>query len=301
MNENLMLSLKHIQYSLSLCLFLLWSATAWAQPQNNDCANAIFLNDISDWCSDPAAFSNGGATDSGLSASCFPSGQDNNDVWFAFTAEATTVNISVTGAIGINAGGTLRSPQFALYEGSCGALDQVACASDAFNDNAIGAFASQLTVGATYYIQVSARDGNVGSFRLCVNNYNQTQDPSSDCGTAVVLCDKDPFTVDFVVGAGNNPNEIGNVSCNSFSCQIQEANSAWYKWTCEDPGTLTFTLTPLNSSDDLDFVLYELPNGVNNCSDRNDIRCMASGENVGAPFSEWAAFSMAWPSFCSTP
>ena len=273
------------------CLFIrasliaaLMSAAAGllAQPANNNCGNALFLDDVSSWCSASGAYTNVGATDSGINPSCFPN--NSLDVWFAFTAEATTVNITVIGDVNINAGGTLNNPQFSLYSGDCGNLTQVECANDPIGNNTIGAFASNLDIGSTYYIQVSGRLGQTGTFELCVNNFNQAQAPSGDCSTAVVLCDKDPFTVDFVVGEGNNPNEIFDEGC---GCGIVEDNSSWYKWTCEQSGPLTFTLTPLNPADDLDFVIFELPNGVNNCSEKIPLRCMASGENVGAPFTEW--------------
>ncbi|MCB0585772.1 MAG: gliding motility-associated C-terminal domain-containing protein [Phaeodactylibacter sp.] len=271
----------HSRMALSAVL-MLSAASMLAQPANDDCTNAIFLDDVSNWCSNAGAYTNVGATDSGINPSCFPN--NSLDVWFAFTAEATTVNITVTGAVSINAGGTLSNPQFSLYSGDCGNLTQVECANDAIGTNTIGAFASNLNIGSTYYIQVSGRLGQTGTFKLCVNNFNQAQAPSGDCSTAVVLCDKDPFTVDFVVGEGANPNEIFDEGC---GCGIVEDNSSWYKWTCEESGTLTFTLTPLNPADDLDFVIFELPNGVNDCSEKTPLRCMASGENVGSPLSEW--------------
>jgi len=261
---------------------MLPAAALLAQPANNNCSSAILLDDVNNWCSDAGAYTNVGATDSGINPSCFPA--NSLDVWFAFTAQATTVNINVTGNVSINAGGTIENPQFSLYSGDCGNLIQVECANDPFGNNTIGAFASNLDIGATYYIQVSGRLGNIGTFKLCVNNFNQAQAPSGDCGTAVVLCDKDPFTVDFVVGEGANPNEIFNEGC---GCDIVEDNSSWYKWTCEESGTLAFTLTPLNPADDLDFVIFELPNGVNNCSGKTPLRCMASGENIGDPFPVW--------------
>ena len=66
-----------------------------------------------------------------------------------------------------------------------------------------------------------------------------------------------------------------------------EISSVWYKWTCDMSGSLTFTLTPNQSSDDLDFAVFRLPGGINDCNNKELLRCMASGENVGAPFSEW--------------
>jgi len=158
------------------------------------------------------------------------------------------------------------------------------CISDAVGNNTVETFGGPLTVGQTYYLRVDARNENEGTFQLCLNNFNQIPEPSSDCRDGVVICDKSPFTVRSVLGAGSNTNEIS-----SSSCLQQEISSVWYKWTCDNPGTLTFTLTPSQASDDLDFAVYELPNGIDNCNGKNLIRCMASGENVGQPIANWQA------------
>ncbi len=266
---------------------LLLPARAWLQPANDDCENAIFLTDVSNWCSDFAEYNNTGATVSPVvSPSCFAASQENNDVWFAFVAEATDVNISVVGNTNINQGGSLDNPQFTLYSGGCGNLSEEACTNDSFGSGAAQSFAGPLIIGETYYIQVSGGFGNEGTFTLCVNNFNLVPAPSGDCNSGVVLCDKSPFTVPSVSGVGLDPNEIANTTC---GCPIVESSSTWYKWTCEDPGSLTFTLTPLNPSDDIDFVIYELPSGLDNCADKEELRCMASGENINADFSTWQA------------
>lgn len=278
----------------SLCLFLaplFFANTLLAQPANDDCIDAIELNDVSNWCSAKAAFSLTGATESQPgNPFCFPQSTNVHDIWFSFVAEATTVKITVIGNTTTNQtpGGSLENPQFALYSGTCpNGLVEEACASDAFGTNIAESFASPLIVGQTYYIRVDARDGNTGTFQLCVNNYNAVPEPGGDCNTGTILCDKSSFSVDFISGTGNNPNEIDNAGCNSITCDIQESSSVWYKWTCKDPGTLSFTLTPSNSTDDLDFLVYELPNGVDDCSDKIELRCMASGENVGEPLPQW--------------
>lgn len=262
------------------------------QPANDECINAIPIPNVVNWCSLSAAFTSVGSTPSAqVNPTCFPNTTPVNDVWFSFVAQANTVNISVSGSLPVNSGGTISNPQFALYSGACSNLTLLECASDAANDNIVQSFIGQLTIGETYYIRVSARFGFRGTFRLCINNYNEVPDPSGDCATAVILCDKSSFTVPKVVGVGNQNNEIGNVGCNGPSCIISESSSTWYKWTCRDAGTLTFVLTPLNPADDLDFVVYELPNGLDNCNNKNPIRCMASGENVGQPLSSWISCS----------
>lgn len=257
----------------------------WAQPANDNCADATVLNDVANYCSGNGEFTNVGASLDGPAnqADCFP--DEANDVWFQFTAVATTLQVAVIGNTAnpnIPAGGTLNDPQFLIYTGSCGALTEVQCASDAFGNNIVETFASPLTVGQTYYIRVDGRSGNTGTFELCVNNFNAVPDPSGDCPDGVILCDKSSFTVESLMGTGNQNNEI-----EAGSCIVSEFASAWYRWTCETSGTLTFTLNPTNPSDDLDFAVYELPGGIDDCANKVKLRCEAGGETVGAPFSEW--------------
>ncbi|MEN0004821.1 MAG: hypothetical protein AAF798_11780, partial [Bacteroidota bacterium] len=204
-----------LPYTLSI-LALLLSTLAMAQPANDECINATPLNNVSNWCSGAGAFNSTGATESAQeSPTCFPNTQANNDVWFSFQAIATDINISVVGNLTVNAGGTLNLPQLALYRGDCNNLDEIECTSDAFNNNAVQTFGGPLIVGNTYYIRVSARVGGTGTFELCVNNFNQVPEPSGDCMTGVILCDKSPFTVDFINGVGNVSGEIGNTGCSA--------------------------------------------------------------------------------------
>jgi gliding motility-associated-like protein len=97
------------------------------------------------------------------------------------------------------------------------------------------------------------------------------------------LCDKSPFVVQNVTGAGNNNLEMEDAQCfDNGAPGINESNSTWFVWTCAASGTLEFSLSPLNLPDDLDFVVYRLPNGIGNCDGKQLLRCMASGE--GPPY-----------------
>ena len=276
-------------YLLS-ALLLLGTNLAWAQPANDECVNAIELTDLNNWCSVQDAFTTINATVSPEdNPSCFPNNQNAFDVWFTFTAVATEISITVAGETDLNDGGTIQDPQFALYEGSCDLLgDPIACGSDNANADEITVIQSGLVIGETYFLRVSARFNQTGTFQLCLNNFSEVPAPDGDCATAVILCDKSTFTVGFLAGVGDTPNEIGDVSCNDASCPFDESSSTWYKWTCDESGPLAFVLTPQNPATDLDFVLYELPNGLDDCTGKQDLRCMASGENVGAPLEEWA-------------
>jgi len=279
----------HLRYSI-LLLLIVFAQISWAQPSNDDCIGAIELPLVTDYCSNSGEFSTVGATISGTNPMCFPNAVDVLDVWFSFIAVANTININVIGNVPNNSGGSMTGPQLAVYTGDCiNGLTEFGCFSDAFGNNFSETFLSGLTPGQTYYIQVSARNALTGTFQLCLSNFNSPPEPSGDCITGVILCDKSSFNVDFVLGGGTNINELVGASCLDGCGGAEETSSAWYKWTCDQPGSLTFALTPNNPNDDLDFILYELPNGIDNCNSKNEIRCMVSGANTGQPLANWIA------------
>lgn len=264
--------------------FLFLSSGLAAQPANDLCSNAIQLTDLDSWCSAKAAYTNSGATlDPFTQPTCFP--DITHDVWFSFVAQATDLAVTVIGNTSgqIPPGGTMQQPQFVIYSGDCvGGFTELQCASDGFGTGVAETFAGPLQVGETYYIRVDARNGGTGTFQLCINNFNAVPSPSGDCPTGPILCDKSSFTVGNLVGTGLLNNEI-----DPGICIGSEFASAWYRWTCKDPGTLTFTITPNNPTDDIDFAVFELPGGIDDCANKVKVRCEAAGENVGQPFSTW--------------
>ncbi len=266
-----------------LLILVSYSIFAKAQaPANDNCETAIELTDIKQFCSPQAAFTNEKSTPSGYgAATCFAN--NNNDVWFKFTPLASDINIIIDGKSGsvTSQGGTLTFPEAALYYGDCGGtLQQIACASDATGQNIISLYKGGLVIGATCYLRVQGRNGKLGTFRICTNNFNPPKVPGGDCSSsAAILCDQNAFVVQSVNGAGNDTKEANDATCfkNGTAGDV-ESNSTWFKWTCDKTGTLEFTLFPLKIDDDLDFVIYELPNGPKDCSSKTLIRCMASGD-----------------------
>ncbi|MDH3651643.1 MAG: hypothetical protein OEQ53_18310, partial [Saprospiraceae bacterium] len=257
-------------------LFL--SGTAYAQPMNDQCSGAIELTNLSNWCSSAGAYSNAGATISAEAPpSCFS--ETGDDVWFTFISESTNLNVRVLGdvvdiyGVTVFSKGTLQRPKLALYEGDCNNLSLVGCQEDDGNHIA-EIFSDQITPNVRYYLRISSSAALSGSFQLCVSSFNVIPDPNSDCPTGVVLCDKSSFFVGALSGVGQDDNEL-----DPNSCLGQEFGSAWYKWVAGSNGTLTFSITPNNPGDDLDFALFELPNGLNDCGDKILLRCMASGAN----------------------
>ncbi|NNK87266.1 MAG: T9SS type A sorting domain-containing protein [Flavobacteriaceae bacterium] len=123
-------------------------------PANDDCGTAQTIvqeTNISDASlATPTPGTIEGATDSGLAAEACNgfTGNANDDVWYAFEALTSDVNI------------TFECVDFdavvQLYSGTCGALTVVACADDTVTTAPIveEIIATGLTVGATYYVRI---------------------------------------------------------------------------------------------------------------------------------------------------
>jgi gliding motility-associated-like protein len=260
---------------VTLGLLPLWSQ----QPSNDECLFAIHLDNVDQYCSDGPEFNNiGGSPDPQPTNTCFLNFQ--NGVWFSFIPREPAVLIQVFS--GPRNGGTIENPQIVIFEG-CGQYLECSPGKDRDSDELTQ---TELIIGQLYYIMVESPAGQEGSFELCINDFVAPKPPESDCDSPVVLCDKSSFSIENLNSAGNNTSEV------TGSCIQQEFASSWYTWTCDESGTLTFELIPNNNAvgqetDDLDFAIYELPNGPNDCTGKQLVRCMASGANVGQPLSAW--------------
>lgn len=238
------------------------------------------------YCSEYGEFSNKEATTDPFFTNSCAGLKFQNGVWFSFIPKQTAVSIRVFGQ---GEGGTMVSPKIVLFE-DC--FTYLTCSPGKTNSND-ELIADQLILGKTYYVMVESSIGGEGSFKLCIKDFTPVPQPESDCKDAVVLCDKSPFVVQHLIGIGQDKDELPD-----YICLRQELASSWFKWTCDKAGTLTFTLTPNNNeeriTDDLDFAVFELPNGIDDCSEKKLLRCMASGANLTssgaiAPLSEWSS------------
>ena len=272
------------RYVTFIVFFLFALGFAVAQPSNDNCISAIHIPNIDNYCSADGQFTNFNASGTtGLTNTCLT--DFSSEVWFTFIPQTTAAIIQVFGAV--NNQGSLTSPVITIFDG-CTTLNQVGCNSASLGINISEVVVGDLIIGKVYYIAVDGQFDSQGTFKMCIDGFNPPPSPESDCVDAVVLCDKSPFFIESLVGSGSNRNEI-----EQGSCIQEEFASSWYTWTCETAGSLAFTLTPTNyiegfESDDLDFAVYELPGGINNCTNKMVLRCMASGANQSEPFSNWA-------------
>lgn len=260
-----------------LFLWILGNSSVFAQVANDECEFATFIPEVDEYCSANKFFNNVGATQSPqIRPNCWPQNSEDSDVWFSFIPKNLGVFIQVTGLSVLDAG-TLQNPSVAIYNGDCNGLTELACGSVLTGENVVELTLVDLNIGDIYYIRIDGRSTNVGSFKLCINTFAPIKAPEADCKDGVVLCNKEEIFVQDLAGTGTVTNEVERTSC------IQEEfASVWYKWTCKDAGNLTFAITPNNKPDDIDFALYKLPGGLDDCDNKEMIRCMASGETIGA-------------------
>ncbi len=249
----------------------------FGQLSNDECNFAKFIQNVDEYCSEKMAFTNVGATKSPQNPpGCWPQNTEDNDVWFSFIPKKLGVFIQVTGET-LTKEGTLKKPSVGIYGGSCTSLIELACGSVLFNENVVELTLTDLNIGGLYFIRVDGRDLQSGTFKLCINTFSPIKQPEADCRNGVVLCDKEEIFIDNLIGIGDVTNEV-----DTKSCLNKEFASVWYKWTCKDAGNLTFSILPNNKQDDIDFALYQLPGGLDDCQNKNLIRCMASGESIGS-------------------
>ncbi|MDF3078090.1 MAG: type sorting protein [Sphingobacteriaceae bacterium] len=241
-------------------LLIGWFCGYAQAPSNDDCNNAIKIIDARGFCGD---FSNVGATEQFTG--------NGKDVWFSFVARNFEVSVTVTGA--------LQSPDIKLYT-DCNGTGLIGSTS---RDSKSTVFKKGgLTPGSAYFISVSGLSDNTGAFKMCTDNYNPAIQPGQDFSSASLLCSAaDSVMAVNVTGAGANNHETAG------SCLGTESNSAQYRWTAANSGTLVFTITPSNF-DDIDWVLYDLGSeseGAALPSGATVIRCAAGHgiDNKGCP------------------
>lgn len=170
--------MKKLYFILSLLLTI--SFAAFAQPANDNCNTATNLGSLPNPGTCTGGLQNGAAVSangtitgataanpytyigSGCSGSASTMASPANDVWYSFTATGTTVNINISGGV--------ANPNIALYTGNCGNLAGRGCAVGT-NAGAGTLTLTQMTIGQTYYIQVSGNSPTAtGNFTISVDN-----------------------------------------------------------------------------------------------------------------------------------
>ena len=138
---------------------------AFAQPANDDYANAIDVSGIINSCSADAAYTTVNGTPDNNAGTCWNNSGPQFNVWFSFTAATTNMKVTVDRG---GTKGSQRRTQIALWESD--GTTPVACKIYAFDDeDVILEVVGGLTATNTYYISIDAFDVNYdGTFTLCL-------------------------------------------------------------------------------------------------------------------------------------
>jgi gliding motility-associated-like protein len=209
---------------------------------------------------------------------------DDDDVWFKFTATATSHYITILGENYTTAPANIN---LALYTGTCGNLTQFGTCFTANNNTATG-----LTIGQTYYIRAysTGTAASTTRFELCVGTNVGT------CGTALPLCAINPIIIPNNVGVPTLPNPISPFSTTSTTvgCLGSAPSPTFYYLQIPTNGNYNFFLEQNTSSAfngtgiDVDFVAWgPFASNAAACAGISTTNAPATG--IGCSFS--AAFT----------
>lgn len=120
----------------------------------------------------------------------------------------------------------------------------------------------------------------IGQFLSLFTTMAQTP-TVQDCLGALPICSS-TISVPNPYPYSGNGNYLGEI-LSLAGCYTTEANGIWYTFTVQSGGLLRFTLTPNNTNDDYDWILYNMTNGA--CATLSTTAAsglMASSNNWGA-------------------
>ncbi|MBK8926060.1 MAG: hypothetical protein IPM74_09160 [Crocinitomicaceae bacterium] len=182
----------------------------------------------------PGTYANGGL----VNASC-NLGTNMDDGWYQFTATNTTTDIDLTGS---------RTHTLSVWS-ACGGGTELACSHAAAGTAASVSFAT--TIGTVYYIQVHRNQSNNTSSMngsICVHD---PVAPANNCDIGIQVCASTGFPGNSA-GFGTQELDVTNRGC----LNSNEHQSSWYLISIGTAGTLQFTISPSNGTDDYDFALW---------------------------------------------
>lgn len=212
-----------------------WATIAFAQPSNDDCANAINL--VSGTTCTNTAGTTVMATQS-LPAQCGANADD--DVWYKFTAVSAEETITLSNVVGFTG---------AVIDARSGACNgtSIGCATGAFP---LSLALTQLAVGTEYHFRLHSGGLNTGTFDVCVTHIAP---PANDnCGNATNLTPTAGLFTD--PGAQTNAGataSLGGSSCSGSASISMVVQDVWYAFTTDgDGGSAVISVDPSNATGD---------------------------------------------------
>ncbi|WP_432672306.1 fibronectin type III domain-containing protein [Flavobacterium sp. SM2513] len=190
---------------------------------NDECINAIPITvNVLSSCVYTTPGTLIGATGSTGVSNTACVGNEDDDVWFSFTASSTHNFVSL-----LNIEGTTTNLNHAVYSGTCDNLVLLNCAPA----NTLTSNSTNYVIGQTYFIRVWSNGSNseVVTFDVCVK-------PVSTCDNAAPFC-----------GASSDnpyifPNTTGLPNSTQIACLGSIPNPTYYTLHVGQTGPLNFTM-----------------------------------------------------------
>lgn len=191
-------------------------------PLNDNCGGAFTLTPGSS-CTITAGTAEA-ATPSPQATAC--SGDPDDDVWYKFVASSTSVDITAVGAIGMDL-------VLELFDGSCGAPTNLACANLSGSGGTEVISQGGLVLGNTYLVRVydfGSGYPSASTFDICVVNQTVLNPPPANdlCANAISLTSNPTCvtTAGTTLGATNS-GLAGNL-CGGFVANPDD--DVWYSF-----------------------------------------------------------------------
>ena len=195
------------------------SIALYANPTNDDCANAIPIGEVTDM-----PFATIAASASGANPGC-GGGDDPIDIWYSYTATAS-------GVATIDLCGSSFKTRLAIWDACGGAV--LACneKDGPVCDGEQSSIWLPVASGQTYYIQIGGKDDEIGLGDFTLALY--TNPTNDDCANAIPVGEVTdmPFATIAASASGANP------GCGGGDDPID----IWYSYTATASGVATIDL-----------------------------------------------------------
>ncbi|MES2566451.1 MAG: T9SS type A sorting domain-containing protein [Bacteroidota bacterium] len=239
--------------------FTMCITTPPAPPANDNCSGSFTVPvNSSNSCAVTGTATSVNATQS--QSGC--SGTADDDVWFKFTASATTHTITVSPA-------TINDIVLQVFSGSCGSLSSITCEDGPTASNPEIATLSGLTINSVYYFRVHSF-GNAtgaGTFTVCITSppappandncsgsFSVTVNPTTSCATS--------FTATSV-----------SATQSQAGCTANSDDDVWFNFTAISTSQI-ITVTQLTMPD----AVFQIFSG--SCGSLSSIGCVDAGSGT---------------------
>lgn len=211
------------------------TSTLFSYSQSDNCVGATSLT-ASSSCTTTGYNITNAFSNSGQTTTC---GTGNDDGWFTFTATGTNTVIEATCTNGDDIILTALS-------GGCGSLSEVGCV-DGNGNGGTEILSITTVVGVQYWVQILNQSNSAVSGNICVYSPSST---NTSCNSATPICSNSSLS--------GNSSGYGTQELNATNsgCLFTEHQSSWYTFTINTSGTLDFTISPVNGTDDYDFAVW---------------------------------------------